>query len=37
MELENSAEQILPGREGGERERMQVGAGGRNDPNKVYT
>jgi hypothetical protein len=30
-------EQVLPGREGGRRERMGVGAGGRNDPKNVHT
>jgi hypothetical protein len=33
MELEKSAEQVLPGKEG-EGEGVGVGAGWRNDPNK---
>jgi hypothetical protein len=34
--LEIRAEQVLPGSEEGRRERRK-GAGGRNDPNNVYT
>jgi hypothetical protein len=37
MELEKSAEQVLPGRETEAEERVRVGAGGRNDPNNVCT
>jgi hypothetical protein len=37
MELEKSAEQVLPGSEGGREEKVGVGAGGRNDPNNVCT
>jgi hypothetical protein len=33
MELEKSAEQVLPRREGGE----EVGEGGRNDPDSICT
>jgi hypothetical protein len=36
-ELEKSIEQVLPEREGGRRERVGAGAGGRNDPNYVCT
>jgi hypothetical protein len=31
------AEQVLPGIEGGEREKVGEGGRGRNDPNNVYT
>jgi hypothetical protein len=31
------AKQVLPGWEGGEGEKVRVGAGGRNDPNNVCT
>jgi hypothetical protein len=37
MELEKSADQVLPGRERGGEERVGVEAGGRNDPNNVCT
>jgi hypothetical protein len=37
MELEKSAKQVLLGRDGGRKERVQVGAGGRNDPSNVCT
>jgi hypothetical protein len=37
VELEKSAEQVLPEREGGEGERVEVGERGRNDPNNVCT
>jgi hypothetical protein len=37
MELENSAEQVLPGKEEGGGERVGAGAGERNDPNNVCT
>jgi hypothetical protein len=33
--LERSAEQVVPGSEGGGRE--EVGGRGRNDPNNIYT
>jgi hypothetical protein len=35
MNLEKSAEQILPGREWGGGEKVGVGARGRNDPNNL--
>jgi hypothetical protein len=37
MEQEKSAELVLPGREGGGRERVGEGAGERNDSNIVCT
>jgi hypothetical protein len=36
-ELEKSTEQVLPGSEVGGEERVEAGAGGRNDPNNVCT
>jgi hypothetical protein len=35
MQLEKRAQQVLPGREGGRREREGEERGGRNDPNNV--
>jgi hypothetical protein len=35
--LEIRAEQVLPGSKGGRGERVESGAGGRNDPNNVHT
>jgi hypothetical protein len=37
MELEKSAEQVLPGSKGEWGERVEEGGGGRNDPNNVHT
>jgi hypothetical protein len=37
MELEKGAEQVLPGKERGRRERVGAGVGGKNDPNNVCT
>jgi hypothetical protein len=37
MDLEKSAEQVLPGNEGEGGERVEAWAGGKNDPNNVCT
>jgi hypothetical protein len=37
MELEKSAEQVLPGREGAVGKSVRMGAGRKNDPNNVCT